>query len=149
MGSVPNNRTTLLVPQNVPGLLMIDCYFCHEEYQEVNQYNHHQPCPHCSERWKNIKTYTVYDDEGILINAQIYVVRSKVIEYPTMRIPGLMTTGYMQLGWDYQFRLEFANQKTVLNATGNDNIQHIVDIPGFPVTPDNAENKLDLYLTFS
>jgi hypothetical protein len=128
---------------------MIDCYFCHQEYRSHNQYNHHEPCPICPTKWKVSKTYTIYDDEGVLVNAQIYISRSKVISYPSMRFPGFMGTSYMQLGWDYQFRLDFADKKTYLTAINGDTFQKITEVTGFPITPENAEDKLSLYLTFS
>jgi hypothetical protein len=128
---------------------MIDCYFCGSEYEPQDKNRWHQSCPICPTKWKVDKTYTIYDDEGLLVNAQIYIKRSQVISYPAMRLPGLMGTSYLQLGWDYQFRLDFGIQKTILTAINGDTFQKITEVTGFPITPENAEDKLSLYLTFS
>lgn len=123
----------------------MNCYFC--QYELIKQkskalyYQFYDPCPNCSNQNDILNVYTSKD------YCQIYVG----VNYKIINIPGSfpMSNSCLELGRKYQIRLHLHEGFTNICETTGDTVKELFKVPGFPFTPQNAKEKLSLYLTFS
>lgn len=124
------------------------CHFCQNELiQERSRgldYVFYEPCLNCSNKDDVLSVYTSED------YCQIYVG----LDYQVITIPGprslpMMSPCHFELGRKYQIRLHLKENFTNICETTGDNVNQIMTVPGFPINPKNAKEKLRLYLTFS
>lgn len=107
----------------------MNCYFCNSECEPDKQppHNLHYYCSNCSvdnDLGHVITTY--YNDH--MDFAHIYVKKDGKISY--------------------HIRLQFDDYITYIGYGEFDQAsQEIITVPGFPINPSNAKNKLKTYLT--
>jgi hypothetical protein len=108
-------------------------------------------CESCTAQYKLNYCATVYhEDLSTLLYAHITINKSEILSYPMPNIRfGGMSNHYFQVGYNYHFRLEFDKNQTILAACNDDYRDEIAILPGYPVTPSNAHQKLETILTFS
>ena len=132
----------------------MNCYFCQqplklEKSRSNNFHNSYESCENCIKHHDLLDVYTVLDDHQELLFAQIYVGHNyKVITIPG---PGSLSfcSSHFELGRKYQIRLHLKQYYTNICETTGDDIKQLLQIPGFPINPANAKEKLKLYLLFS
>jgi hypothetical protein len=77
---------------------------------------------------------------------QIYIGSN----YKVISLPGapLMGACHFEVGRKYQIRLHLLENYTNICETTGDSVNNLLKIHGFPINPQNAKEKLKLYLTF-
>lgn len=104
------------------------CYFCRAEETALRTDRH--GCPHCTYNYPGVGwVLSTYDDYGIIF-AHIYLDATE-------------TPGH----W-YHVRLHIRDNYTIIRDTNDFNID-LLKLPGFPINPANAKEKVKLYLLFS
>jgi len=130
---------------------MIRCYFC-QTYLEESYANIHF-CVTCQKDFDLNHVSTVVDNSGLLCYAHIYLLGPdyKTVVVPTARHPNFPGVGSLTLetGTKYHVRLHLQEEFTSISKPLNDSYNHIVDVPGFPITPANIRKKLPTYILFS
>lgn len=135
---------------------MIDktkCYFCRQEVQIIPD---HSPgpfhpkisrnCENCSKPNNLYEVCTVIDDDGNVEFAHIYPDKQEYIRVGgSLNIPGSSIT--VPTNKTFHIRLEIKNNQTYIGL--NTIIEEIMMLPGLPIKPSNAREKLKLYLLFS
>lgn len=124
----------------------MNCHFCKTELSLEKghrglSYQFYDPCPNCSNKGDILNVYTSED------YTQIYIG----LNYQVISLPGapLMGACHFEVGKKYQIRLHHKENYTNICETTGDTVKQITKVPGFPINPNNAKEKLKLYLTFS
>jgi hypothetical protein len=122
----------------------MNCYFCQQECLPQGGHNDLDPinwiCKNCVQPIKN-GTMTVFISPGRLVCHKI----SKTDDLLFVHIY-LDYTAYPERGRNYHVRLHLQEGYTQIWEAG---IRCLLQFPGFPINPTNAEQKLKLYLLFS
>jgi hypothetical protein len=121
------------------------CYFCQNAIYDIDQ-NGFFDCEACAKKITTGKGQVIHvtDGQGLLF-VHIYIDRRTIC-----RLGGSVfgSTSYVE-GCSYHFRLHVRENYTNLGIPTDSDVNDICKITGFPINPDNAEEKLKLYLLFS
>ena len=145
----------------------MNCYFCktklkYQSFRPLEQamkYNLFDHCENC-EKLYGVKVHTMnglkehtpgqYDleDDGELQYVHIYIDERTIIDIPCLGSLSFCRS-HLVFGHNYHIRLHlregFTNVADPTDSEPND----LFKVPGFPFRPDNAKEKLKLYLLFS
>lgn len=124
------------------------CYFCNEEQTEEPQTGRIR-CYPCSCDFPGV-TYvaTMVDEKGALLYAHIYIDESTIVQIPGATwMPHVGFT--MRLGHNYHIRLHLQEGFTNIGDPTDSEVNDIMKVPGYPIKPSNAKQKLKTYLLFS
>lgn len=118
------------------------CYFCRSDEAYIDRVGRYG-CPICSKEYPGVNwSLTTYDNEGLLF-AHIYLNETEVTSVTDHNFI------VKPRRW-YHVRLHLREDYTIVRDA--DDINHKVDLlklPGHPITPVNAKEKVKLYLLFS
>lgn len=138
----------------------MNCYFCQTKLKDdkrTDQYaDRYHPnsgswdCPDCAGQYDlhSVSVVTSLDD-GELLYVHLYVP-DKNFKVTYIPGPGMLPgrSFSVQCGHMYHVRLHLRENYTYIGEAYDDP-QELLRVPGFPITPQNAKEKLKLYLTFS
>lgn len=111
----------------------MNCYFCNSKLElEAPSKRWHKSCSNC-QNLHNVKVFTTFDDNKELLYAHIYVDSGN--EYR------------------YHIRLHLKENLTKIADVEDEDTagvwEYLFTLPGFPIKPENAKEKVSLYLLFS
>jgi hypothetical protein len=129
------------------------CYFCRNDIKMLEDKSAgpyrvriSETCPHCAGPNKLHEVCTTIDENGEFEYAHIYPDKQ---EYYTIfgapNIPG--SSIHVPTNVTYHIRLNIKENTTYIGV--NTTIKDLLNLPGLPIKPSNAREKLKLYLLFS
>jgi len=134
------------------------CYFCQTELKIDGRcvdlrHPYYSPCETCFVL-HGVGVYTVNGlknnrllqsrDDGELLYAHIYIDERSFIQ-----MPGFLSSLTFASGNYYHIRLHLREGYTLVSDSGEEEGHDLLKLPGFPIKPENAKQKLKLYLLFS
>ena len=125
------------------------CYFCQNELK-INQYHDRigESCDYCTSTCNIYEVINFIDKDGVPIFVSIWPDKVNQVLLPA--VPPLIPSRLANIGKHYGIRLNLQdNTSDILDS--NQWVQDnslIMTLPGFPINPSNARNKLKLYLLF-
>lgn len=128
----------------------MNCYHCKAELSKGDTGHFH--CPDCIKKYDlmDVIMCNENDHSNIPLYFHIYVASPdyKVVTIPSPR-PPMISAMHFEVGRKYHVRLHLQENYTAIASPCGDNYNHIVDVPGFPITPENVRRKLPTYILFS
>ena len=108
----------------------MNCYFCNKECYHYSS-NIHFECYDCKDKYNLYMVLTTYIDGVDLTYAHFYIKLKNNIKY--------------------HIRLHLRENRTVVadDKTKFLGAPPLLNLNGFPITPENVKQKLPTYLTFS
>lgn len=128
------------------------CHFCQLPLEidhpiSARDREFYKPCDYCTKVNSLLGVYTTVDDNKDLLYCHIYVGHNYSVVYVNTTM-GKSTA--IESGKKYQIRLHLRENKTqILTTNVESNHILLLEIPGFPINPQNAKEKLKTYLVFS
>ncbi len=116
----------------------MNCYFCQNELKEISDMTHtrangtlwrwYESCDYCTTTYGVSKVFTTPDEDGSVLFAHIY------IDLPP--------------SFNWHVRLHLKEGFTNIDEP-DEHRWDVFRVPGFPINPSNAKDKVKLYLVFS
>lgn len=126
------------------------CYFCRNEIQMRPDHSAgpyrvriSETCPHCAPTYNLHEVCTTVDENGEFEYAHIYPDKQKYITVQGPRPSPI----HVPTNTTYHIRLNIKENTTYIGV--NTTIKDLLNLPGMPIKPANAREKLKLYLLFS
>lgn len=124
----------------------MNCYFCNNKLEAGGDSRlKWASCNYCTSTYQLKDVYTTTDENEEIIYAHIYPYEQEYIGY-LGKSP--LTAITIPINRAYHIRLNIRLNTTDIRELGSySNI--MPSLPGFPINPSNAKEKLKLYLLFS
>lgn len=126
------------------------CYFCNNELKRETGHSYpiYESCDHCTSEYELHNVLTCQDEDGSVIYAHIYPDEQKFVTiYSGLNIPG--SNLHFPSNRTYHIRLNLKHNTTDIHMNGIEDYTPLLHLPGLPIKPSNARDKLKLYLLFS
>lgn len=129
----------------------MNCYFCNTPKSIGRNGSALDSCKSCENKYGLLGVYTTVDDDNKLMYTHVFIASPeyKVIDMPQSRAIVGLRGSTIEIGYKYHIRWHWQDNHTMIIAQANSHYKELIRLEGFPITIENAKQKLKTYLVFS